>query len=194
MRRSRSEAAATRTRIVSTASKLFLNKGLAAVGMRDIMGAADLTQGGFYRHFESKDQLIAEATGEAAGRALAALRKQIVGESKAKALETIVTIYLGQSQNRKKTSLCPIAMIGAELSHCDERARNVATLGYKGLVQLVSEYLPHQSEPERIRRASGIVSTMAGAVMLANIAPDRGIARSILTNAKTTIRILSRVE
>jgi TetR/AcrR family transcriptional repressor of nem operon len=56
MRRSRSETVETKKRIVAAASRLFLDGGLDSVGMRDVMEAAELTAGGFYRHFSSKDQ------------------------------------------------------------------------------------------------------------------------------------------
>ena len=61
MRRSRLETEETRKRILSTASRLFLERGLAAVGTREVMAGAGLTPGGFYRHFASKEHLIAEA-------------------------------------------------------------------------------------------------------------------------------------
>src|SRR5260370_42416523 len=61
MRRSREEAAATRQRIVDTASHEFRENGIAETGLSELMGAAGLTQGGFYKHFDSKDQLVGEA-------------------------------------------------------------------------------------------------------------------------------------
>ena len=59
MRKSQAETVETKARILSTASKMFLDKGLGAVGMREVMAGASLTPGGFYRHFGSKDQLVA---------------------------------------------------------------------------------------------------------------------------------------
>lgn len=60
MRRSRQDAAATRERIVEAASREFRLNGIAE-GLEDIMKTAGLTHGGFYKHFESKSQLISEA-------------------------------------------------------------------------------------------------------------------------------------
>ncbi len=58
MRKSREEAAATRQRIVETASHRFRENGIAETGLNDLMRASGLeTQGGFYKHFESKQQL-----------------------------------------------------------------------------------------------------------------------------------------
>jgi len=65
MRKSREEAALTRKRIVTTASGEFRKNGIVATGLNNLMSAAGLTHGGFYKHFESKDQLVAEACAEA---------------------------------------------------------------------------------------------------------------------------------
>src|SRR5258707_7012045 len=65
MRKSREEAAQTRRRIVTAAAAEFRKNGIVATGLNDLMKAAGLTHGGFYKHFESKDQLVAEASAEA---------------------------------------------------------------------------------------------------------------------------------
>src|SRR5262245_24257860 len=65
MRKSRSEAAKTRERLVTAAAAEFRQHGIAATGLADLMKAAGLTHGGFYRHFASKDQLVAEASSAA---------------------------------------------------------------------------------------------------------------------------------
>ena len=67
MRKSRIEAAKTRERIVTAAAAEFRQHGIAATGLADLMKAAGLTHGGFYRHFASKDQLVAEACSAAIG-------------------------------------------------------------------------------------------------------------------------------
>jgi len=61
MRKSREEAAETRERIVDTAAHEFGQHGIAETGLADVMAAVGLTHGGFYKHFESKGQLVAEA-------------------------------------------------------------------------------------------------------------------------------------
>jgi TetR/AcrR family transcriptional repressor of nem operon len=187
MRRSRSETAETRERIVETASKLFLAKGLAAVGMRDIMAAAGLTPGGFYRHFESKEQLIAEANEAAFDRLYEMFDAVTDGKSPTDALEKIVSLYLGQLREGN-TYLCPLAMIGAELGQCDLQVRAVAMEGYKRLEEMLAAHLTHLSKAEAARVASGVASTMVGAVMLAKIAPDKATASSMLSNAHALIR------
>jgi TetR/AcrR family transcriptional repressor of nem operon len=188
MRKSRVEKAETRARILSTASKMFLDKGLGTVGMRDVMAGASLTPGAFYRHFRSKDRLIAEASGAAFDRSFAMLESETVGKSPAQAVERIVSVYLEQSQVREKPYLCPLAMLGAELSHSDPQVRAVAIAGYQRIVQLVAAHLTHRTRRDALATASGIVSTLVGAVTLADIALDSAMASAILSNAKVLIK------
>ena len=60
MRKSKEETAATRPRIVATAATEFRRQGIEATGLAELMAAAGLTHGGFYRHFDSKEQLVGE--------------------------------------------------------------------------------------------------------------------------------------
>jgi TetR/AcrR family transcriptional repressor of nem operon len=188
MRKSRAEAAQTRGRIVLTATKMFLEKGLGGVGTRDVMAAARLTRGGFYRHFASKEQLIAEANGSAFDRLNDMFANETRGMSPTEALEKILALYLGQSRRNKQPYLCPLAMLGAELSHSDQQVRAVAMNGYQRLVQLVADQLGHLTRREAIATASGILSTLVGAVTLAEIAPDAATANTILSNARALIQ------
>src|SRR5882757_11279990 len=65
MRHSKTEKAKTHERIVTVASKKFREEGLAGIGIADLMKEAGLTVGGFYKHFKSRDALVAEAVGSA---------------------------------------------------------------------------------------------------------------------------------
>ena len=62
MRVSREKAAEHRERIIDAAGALFRAKGFDGIGVADIMKAADLTHGGFYGHFASKDDLVAQSS------------------------------------------------------------------------------------------------------------------------------------
>src|SRR6202158_5184480 len=67
MRHSKAEKTKTHKRIVKIASRRFREKGLAGVGIADLMKEAGLTVGGFYKHFDSRDALVAEAVSSAFG-------------------------------------------------------------------------------------------------------------------------------
>lgn len=151
------------------------------------MASANLTPGGFYKHFQSKDQLIAEASREAFHRAYAMLRSETVGKSPAQAIERIVWLYLEQPRDKKGPHQCPLAMRGAELSHSHPQVRAIAMHGYERLIQLIASHLAHQTRRKALIIANGIVSTLVGAITLAEIAPKAEMASATLINAKILI-------
>jgi TetR/AcrR family transcriptional repressor of nem operon len=188
MRRSRRETEETRKRILSTASRLFLEKGLAAVSTREVMAGAGLTPGGFYRHFASKEQLIKEANKTAFDRLYAKLESETAGKPPVKAVERIVSLYLSQSRMAETTYLCPLAGLGSDLGHSDPHVRAVAVDGYMRLVQLMADRLTLVPKAEARKIAGGVMSTMVGAVTLAAIAGEREAANAILNDALSLIR------
>src|SRR5260370_13550858 len=93
MRRSREETAETRRNIVKAAGIRFRQNGICETGLADLMESAGLTHGGFYRHFDSKDQLVSEAS---AGPVAAKIREKETSPSTARgrqALQTIVHYF-----------------------------------------------------------------------------------------------------
>ena len=103
MRVSREQAAANRERIIEAAGELFRSKGFSGIGVADIMKAAELTHGGFYGHFASKDDLIAQASRRSMQRA-AQNWKKVVAESGSDAFATLLTRYLSPRHRDAKPS------------------------------------------------------------------------------------------
>ena len=75
MRLTREKAAENRAKVIDAALGLFQKRGFSGVGVAELMGAAGLTHGGFYNHFESKTALEVEACSLAFARALGAIGK-----------------------------------------------------------------------------------------------------------------------
>src|ERR1700752_2630929 len=93
MRVSRAKAAAHRDRIIDAAGALFRAKGFGGIGVADIMKAADLTHGGFYGHFASKDDLVAQASRRSMARA-AANWQRVVAEAPDTPFAALLKHYL----------------------------------------------------------------------------------------------------
>src|SRR5713101_1759329 len=112
MKVTREQAAANREKIVAVASTLFRKHGFDGIGVADIMKTAGLTHGGFYGHFESKDDLAAEACARA-------LRlewwKSAAESSKADGLEAIVTRYLSPQHRSDRSHGCLFAAVGSDI-------------------------------------------------------------------------------
>lgn len=189
MRKSNAETAETRKRIIAAASRAFLRHGFAATGIADIMVAAGLTQGGFYRHFESKEQLIAEANAAAFAELHAMFDTATAGKPPREAVEFIVERYLSQTQAEELIYLCPLANLAGELHHADAQIRAVASEGYARLVKLVAAHLMRMDVADYIGMAEAIVSLIVGAVSLARLVGTEACG-PILANARKTVGIL----
>ena len=111
MKRSKADAAETRRRIVKTAAAEFRRKGINATGLNDVMAAAGLTHGGFYRHFRDKGELYAEAVRwflcEEAPKPWqgAGTRRNAAGKSRA---QRIVDAYFSEDHFDDCETCCPL--------------------------------------------------------------------------------------
>lgn len=190
MKKSKVETAETRKRIISVASQLFLEKGLAETGVAEIMAAAGLTQGGFYRHFESKEQLIAEANRSANETLFDSYQAAIKDKEPGEAMLTISSLYLTQVEREDAKALCPLANLGSELRHSNEHIRTVAMEGYQRLVAAFTMLAKEMGIANHSCVAGAIVSTIVGAVTLSRLAVEPVMASDILENADFVVRAL----
>lgn len=191
MRKSREETAATRQRIVESAAAQFLQNGIAATGLSDLMGAAGLTHGGFYRHFESKDQVVTESCAAAlsswADQIEAASTKN---RSKRRGLASVAESYLSSDHRDDPAQRCPLAALGSELARSGEPTREVATEGLRRLMDVIAAQMTDSGSKTASARAITALSTMVGALTLSMIVTDRRLSDQILTEAKAHVSLL----
>ncbi len=185
MRKSKQEAAKTRERIVSAAAVEFWRNGIVATGLADLMKAAGLTHGGFYKHFDSKDQVIAEACAEAVSAMTGKVAKAASGN--ANGLELVVTTYLSIDHRDGPGHGCPIAALGSELARADAAARDVATAGVLKLVEIIAGQYDELQPDEARRQALVAVATMVGALTISRVVSDPELSVSILQEAKNQL-------
>jgi TetR/AcrR family transcriptional repressor of nem operon len=190
MKKSKADTVETRKRIVATASRIFLAQGLAGAGIADIMAAAGMTQGGFYRHFDSKEQLIAEANLAAADQLQQLFEAATAGKAPREALDAIVTMYLDPSE--EVSALCSLASLGSELRRSDSGVRATVMRGHERMVDFVAGYTEQLGIPDHAGVANAVVSTMVGAVTIARLAAEPGLAHAILDNASKVVSGLLR--
>jgi TetR/AcrR family transcriptional repressor of nem operon len=119
MRKSKRETEATRKRIVEMAAEEFRQHGIVASGIADLMAAVGLTHGGFYRHFDSKEQLVAEATAAALDTILDTLAGAASGKKGRNGLKAASAVYLWAEHRDNPRDGCPLAALGSELARSD---------------------------------------------------------------------------
>lgn len=182
MRKSKLEAAQTRETIVAAAADLIRRTGIAEVSQADMMAAAGLTHGGFYRHFRNKEHLVSEALSIAGEKTIATIARNMAKGG----LNAAVDGYLSKSHRDAPTPICPFAALGSEMARSGTETKAAATnVIEKFLVTLAGDGLGREEA-----RSDAIValSTMIGAMTLARVVADRDLSAEILDCAKDHLR------
>ncbi len=187
MKKSKQEAAQTRVRIVKTAAAAFRQNGIRGTGLAELMSAAGLTHGGFYRHFDSKDQLIAEASADALDARVEEMVCATAKTRRQKGLGALVQNYLSVSHRDNRQNGCVFAALGSELARADHNARKAATLAFEKMVQIISGQFTGMKPTDAKKRATAALSTMVGALTLARVVEDKELSKAILADAANLI-------
>ena len=180
MRYEKGHKEATRQRIIDVASRQFRESGVAAAGLAGIMSAAGLTNGAFYLHFESKEDLVRAVLVDALDRrerGLAANLKANVG------LEKSIRDYLARRHRDSAGSGCPTAALVAEIARHPRETRDIFTKKAEQIILLIATQLRTGSAAERWRKAMAIYGMMVGALQLARAVNDRKVSDEMLESA-----------
>lgn len=183
MRVSREKAAANRERIIETAGALFRANGFGGIGVADIMKAADLTHGGFYGHFASKDDLAAQASHRAAARSAANWRK-VVADAPDKPFAALLERYLSPRHRDDPGQGCAFAALGGDAARSGKTVRSAFTQGLLPLLDILAKAMPPGSKAARRRKALAAMAGLVGALTLARAVDDPSLSDEILEAAR----------
>lgn len=187
MRKSRKEAAETRERIVATAAAEFRNHGIDSTGLAELMKAAGLTHGGFYKHFKSKDQLIHEAMAVAVADMARKFSADAKRGTSGEGLESAVTRYLAAGHCRNPADGCPLAALGTELARADQETRQIATDGFLTFVKTIENQMDDAPSEGTPRRALAVASLLVGALTMSRVVSDPELSKEILASGKAVV-------
>ena len=177
MRYEKGHKETTRRHIVDVASRQFRENGVAAAGIAGIMSAAGLTNGAFYLHFDSKEDLVRAVLGDERERGLESNLRGSVG------LEESIRNYLAPRHRDNAGSGCPTAALVAEIARHPVKTREVFTDKVEEIIGLIGAHLRDGSMAQRRRKAMAIYGMMVGSLQLARAVNDRRLSDEILENA-----------
>ena len=185
MRVSREQAAENHARIVAVASALFREKGYDGIGVADIMQAAELTHGGFYGHFKSKDDLAAQASRDALAKS-AAKWETIAATAGDKVFAELVASYLRRGHCDNAGKGCALTALGNDAARQGKPVRTAFREGLMRLVDILATAVPGTKAARR-KRALAAMAQMVGAVVLARAVDDTALSDEILSAAKQAL-------
>lgn len=187
---SRAQADSHREQITDASARLFKERGLNGVSVADLMGAAGLTHGGFYGHFESKDALAAIAVAHAFEQSAERWHKRIAGKPDAAARRTVLVEKFLTAQSLKEVGMgCPTVALATDVSREPAAApiRTAYLDGLEGLVQILAEVEDGPDAANRRSAALADYATMAGALLLARATEGAPLSAELLAAARARL-------
>ncbi|UVE48247.1 TetR family transcriptional regulator [Pseudomonas chlororaphis] len=167
MRVTKAQAQANRERIVETASELFRERGFDGVGVADLMAAAGFTHGGFYKHFGSKADLMAEASACSLSKSLAS----------AEALDVpgFIDVYVTREHRDGRGSGCTMAALCGDAARQSDDLKATFAEGIEHTLQTLGDKYPTGTDAapgEGRRKMIALLSRAVGALILSRACPD----------------------
>jgi TetR/AcrR family transcriptional repressor of nem operon len=189
MGHSRAEKTKTHKRIVKIASRRFREKGITGVGIADLMKEAGLTVGGFYKHFDSRDALVAEAVSSTFG----AWKRQVDAAASggpAVSYAKLIDDYLNEEHRDDPGAGCAFSALAEEIARSDKRTRALASEQIRNDIQLLANLLPGKDKNKDSARSKAILtfSALVGAMALARAVSDEALSREILKTVEELLK------
>ena len=177
MRYGKEHKLATRRRIIETAGRRFKRDGIDGSGVATLMADASLTNGAFYAHFRSKEDLVATTVSDQ----LREQRERLVAVAPGRAgLEQIVRAYLSPEHRDNPEEGCPSAALLDEISRCTDPTKQAYTDSVLAFIDDIAARLaPHDPQSARVKTLS-VYALMVGTLQLSRALADRQLADDIL--------------
>ena len=168
---------ATRQRIIETAGRRFKRDGIDGSGVATLMADAGLTNGAFYGHFASKEDLVAAAVADQLGEQRASLNAQAPDRA---GLEQYVRKYLSVQHRDNPEDGCPSAALLDEIGRCTHATKRAYTDGVLAVIDDIAARLaPEDPQSARVKMLS-VFAMMVGTLQLCRSLADRQLADAVL--------------
>ncbi|MBT9247694.1 TetR/AcrR family transcriptional regulator (plasmid) [Gemmobacter fulvus] len=187
MRVTRAQAEQNHQAVINAASTLFREHGFDGIGLKDLMKGAGLTQGGFYKQFASKEDLIAQASGRS--MEMAAQRwTDAVAKNPDAPLEAITAFYLSPEHLNEKSKGCPMVALGADAARQGPKVKARFEAGVKEHLRMLSDLTGSDGDGGPSDKAMVLLSLMVGALTLSRAVNDEALAHVLLQAVASQVR------
>src|ERR1700749_109947 len=176
MRYEKGHKDATRAHIIDVASRQFRGHGVAAVGLAGIMSAAGLTNGAFYNHFDSKEDLVQAVLAEALDRREQRLRAIAAEDA---GLQAMIRDYRAPRHRDHADNGCPTAALVAEIARHPKATRDAFTSKVSTFIDLIATQIKAGSPAVRRQSAVAIYGLIVGTLQLARAVNDKKLSDEI---------------
>ena len=176
--------AATHQKIVRDASRRVRAEGLNGATVAVVMRDTGLTHGGFYKHFESKDDLLLESLREGFREIIDTLVHTAEQSPPEEAWKAIVKTYLCPEMCDHPERGCPMTALAPELARAERKMKPQIVAELVNYKSRMVPFMPGRRITDKERSFFAIFSTMIGAVEIARLLPERAMREKVLGNVR----------
>ncbi len=177
----------TRKRILENAGRRFKRDGIDGSGIAAIMSDAQLTNGAFYAHFKSKDDLVANVVADQMQRWQETLDPSQHGRA---AVDEFIRGYLSAHHRDNPETGCPSAALLDEIGRCDKTTRRTYTKAMQESINVVAAHLSPDDPAAAHTQAIGLITVLVASLQLARAVTDRRLSDDILESGIRNARAL----
>lgn len=179
----------TRRRMIETAGRRFKSDGLDGSGIATLVADAGLTNGAFYGHFSSKDDLIASVVARQLADQVAVVSALPPG---IESLDAFIRGYLSPAHRDNPADGCPSAALLDEIARSDEATRDAYTEGARSMIEAVARQLDDGDSELATERAIGLFTLLVASLQLARAVTDPTLSDQVLKAAYANAMTIAR--
>jgi TetR/AcrR family transcriptional repressor of nem operon len=185
-------------RLRNHASSMIREKGLNSLSVKSVMDEEDMTVGGFYSHFKSKDDLVMKAVETAFDQSNSTYYDSLDHLSDREWLKVAITSYLSQPHRDNPASGCPVASLLSEIPRAADDTQAAFERGLKAMLSRYEERLTRRGDKDVPNKTIALFALMSGGIQLARAVPDEAYSNQIieacLNGAESLIKPNRRVK
>jgi TetR/AcrR family transcriptional regulator, transcriptional repressor for nem operon len=190
MRYPKDQKQATRQRILEAAGRRFKQDGIDGAGVAAVMSDAGLTNGAFYAHFASKEDLVANVLAEQLRVQRESFRAAPCDRA---GLESLIRAYLSPEHRDQSADGCPSAALLDEIARRPAATRQAYTDELLGIADDIAARLDRTDAEAARTDALVLLGSLIGTLQIARALTDRDLSDKLLARgAETALALLDR--
>lgn len=178
----------TRRKVLTEAAAAIRELGPDRIGVAGLMAKAGLTHGGFYAHFRSKDDLIAQAIGQMFEDSHGNFVRWTQDRPPAEGLARFIGNYVSARHRDTPDRGCPIPSLSGDLARMPPEARARFTEGVDRLTGALAGLLEQMGKPDAKALAASVLAEMIGALALSRAVGDPASSDRILEASRDALK------
>jgi TetR/AcrR family transcriptional repressor of nem operon len=171
---------ATRRRMIETAGRRFKSDGIDGSGIATLVADAGLTNGAFYGHFRSKDDLVASVVAQQLADQVAVVNALPAG---LESVDAFIREYLSPAHRDDSAGGCPSAALLDEIGRCDDTTKRAYTEGARSMIDAIARHLDDGDTQFAEERAFGLFTLLVGSLQAARAVTDPELSERFLSAA-----------